>query len=500
MDLSDRITIRVTDQYGRGLPNFEVKVSANLTGEVLLETWSGYDGNFRFFPAFDGLGQNTLLDITVCDPNDPDTSDVFTMNLYNLTDDRTIEIELSEATFRTPSVLEVCFVIDTTGSMSDELNYITREFETIISNINTTFQVDEMRFSLVVYRDLGDEYVVRDYDFTSSIKDMKKTLSDQYSSGGGDYPEAMHLALKKSDELDWSNGNTARIMFLVADAPPHDQDISSTINAVKDLRRKGIHIYPLASSGVADTAEFVMRIAAVTTHGRYLFLTDDSGIGNSHAEPHIPAYVVTTLKDLMVRIVDSEISGKRVEPREDQIIRQMGYLIEGRAVSKEELEEELQKQPDNITDDEVDPDDDETDPETGTPDEETDPASDDPGDDDGESSGEDGSPTGPISDDGDIPEVPETVMDPDPHEGSSGMKEDGTGSAPPSDRDLYGWDLEGDDDDGVGWGYGAPDICESEACDSGLPVFIFLFLLGIVAVAIIVIFVVVKKSKKNVEE
>ena len=60
--------------------------------------------------------------------------------------------------------------------------------------------------------------------------------------------------------------------------------------------RCGIHLYPVAASGIDDLAEFTMRTAAEVTGGRYLFLTNDSGIGGSHAEPHIPCYYVTTLE------------------------------------------------------------------------------------------------------------------------------------------------------------------------------------------------------------
>ena len=112
--------------------------------------------------------------------------------------------------------------------------------------------------------------------------------------------------------------------FLVADAPPHTNDIDDTLEAVDDLRAKGVAIYPVASSGVAGEAEFVMRSAALLTGAQYMFLTDDSGVGNSHAEPHIPCYTVEQLAPLMVRAVRSELSGKRVEAEERFTVRTVG--------------------------------------------------------------------------------------------------------------------------------------------------------------------------------
>jgi hypothetical protein len=76
--------------------------------------------------------------------------------------------------------------------------------------------------------------------------------------------------------------------------------------------------------GVAGEAEFVMRSTALLTGAQYLFLTDDSGVGNPHAEPHIPCYTVEQLAPLMVRAVRSELSGHRVEAEPQFSIRTVG--------------------------------------------------------------------------------------------------------------------------------------------------------------------------------
>jgi hypothetical protein len=55
-----------------------------------------------------------------------------------------------------------------------------------------------------------------------------------------------------------------------------------------------------------------MRTAAQVTGGRYLFLTDDSGIGGAHQEPTIPCYFVTALSRAMIRMAAMELSGTNV--------------------------------------------------------------------------------------------------------------------------------------------------------------------------------------------
>jgi len=97
-------------------------------------------------------------------------------------------------------------------------------------------------------------------------------------------------------------------------------------------RAKRIHITPVAASGVADEAEYAMRAMAAATQSRYLFLTDDSGVGNPHAPPAIDCYLVTRLDALVRRVIDSQISGRRIEPDKDEVIRSVGQYDGGKCV------------------------------------------------------------------------------------------------------------------------------------------------------------------------
>lgn len=119
--------------------------------------------------------------------------------------------------------------------------------------------------------------------------------------------------------------------FLVADAPPHDQHLQRTLESALDLRRLGVRLYGLAASGVADTSEYLMRLMSMVTGARYTWLTDDSGLGESHAEPKVVCYQVTRLDQLLIRILKSELLGRRVEANEleMEIIRETGTQFQG---------------------------------------------------------------------------------------------------------------------------------------------------------------------------
>ncbi len=178
-----------------------------------------------------------------------------------------------------------------------------------------------------MYRDKNDQYISRKFDFTSSLNEFLKNLKAQRANGGGDTPEAMHTALNDATELSWRGEKTARVLFLLADAPPHNQDINATFTAVKTLKTEGVKLFPVASSDTNKTAEYVMRTSAFMTLGHYLFLTDDSGVGGKHAKPSARSYYVQRLNQLIIRMIASELAGKLIQPKKEDIIRTVGNPI-----------------------------------------------------------------------------------------------------------------------------------------------------------------------------
>jgi|GEM_PF-2548920 len=204
-----------------------------------------------------------------------------------------------------PNVLEVGFVLDTTGSMGDELAYLKVEMRSIAQTIAQEFPGVEQRYALVAYRDHNDAYVVRHHDF-EPLDAFVKHLGAESAGGGGDFPEAMDAAMQSATELDWSP-SAAQLMFLVADAPPHAADYQRYVSATESLANANVSVYPVASSGVDTVCEYLMRWAARTTGGEYIFLTDHSGIGNPHADPHVDQYELKTLRDHMLDVIRIEL-------------------------------------------------------------------------------------------------------------------------------------------------------------------------------------------------
>lgn len=216
--------------------------------------------------------------------------------------------------------IEIMFVVDTTGSMGDELSFLCDELAGIVTRVSSALDC-KIRLGLLFYRDEGDEYVTRKFDFvdvnsSDGLNTVVKNINAQRSSGGGDYPEAVDLALAEAVAANWHTNSKTRLLFHVLDAPYHDEQENQSVfaNAVRSAAQKGIRIIPVAASGFDTLGQYIMRSAALLTGGTYTFLTDDSGIGLSHELPAVGEFTVEYLSDLMVRLIKGYYTGTFEEP------------------------------------------------------------------------------------------------------------------------------------------------------------------------------------------
>ncbi|MBR0231899.1 MAG: VWA domain-containing protein [Clostridia bacterium] len=218
-----------------------------------------------------------------------------------------VVIELSGG--EKPKQLDLMLMIDTTGSMGDELEYLKAELEDMVTRVAQQGNYMDIRISVNFYRDEGDEYVVKYFDFRGDVSECVRQLRAQYANGGGDYPEAVHTALDNAvNGHEWRD-EAVKLCFFVLDAPPHTesevQGITEKLNSgIRTASEKGIRLIPVASSGIDKETEFILRSFAVMTGGTYIYLTDHSGIGGGHVEATTSEPgEVEPLNDCMVRVI-----------------------------------------------------------------------------------------------------------------------------------------------------------------------------------------------------
>jgi hypothetical protein len=324
IDLSTRYQIIIKDSNGKRILGQEIDIKDSLGREYKLTTDS--DGEIYFFPNAYRLEdlreqQKQRQDNNQQDPSQ-DNSDSPRPDNY------TLKIDNQEYTFSSEETkwvindvtdvssiedllkLDLVFTLDSTGSMSDQINKIRDTIADVTSKVKDRAENIEIRYGLVIYRDKGDEYLTRIYDFTSNLEDFQNNLSQVEAGGGGDYPEDVNTALKDSIEhLSWSSeSNTIKINFLVADAPPHNdynQDYDYRI-AMLRAAEQGIKIFPLASSGLDNTeGEYVFRQLSLITNAKYIFITKQSGATDYHVSEQ--DYTVANLDELVVEVILEEI-------------------------------------------------------------------------------------------------------------------------------------------------------------------------------------------------
>ncbi len=320
VDTSRLLTVELRDAKGRSVPFADIELRCSDGNSLKLKTVA--DGRAVFFPEHDRLSEKVWVRAS--------GGEWRSVRLSREPGAQTVAITHKKAA---PQVrkLDLALVVDVTGSMSDELRYLQAELASIVGDLKDRHSGLDIRVGFTFYRDQGDAFVTRTFALGSDIDAAQKHLAAQRANGGGDYEEAMQDALIRAAGQEWRE-DAVKTLLLVADAPPHNADIPLTWRAAEQLRQSRVHIVPVGASGVADTAEYVMRAMAAVTQSRYTFLTEDSGIGNPKAPPAIDCYLVTRLDQLLRRVIDSQISGRRVEPEKSEVIRSVGQYDAGRCV------------------------------------------------------------------------------------------------------------------------------------------------------------------------
>ena len=135
---------------------------------------------------------------------------------------------------------DTAFVIDATGSMSDDIAAVKAQASTII---NRVFEQDERaRVSVVLYKDAGDDFVARTVlGFTSDQAAINSAIQSISVDGGGDFPEAVYAGLMQAirNAGEWNGGK--KNIILLGDAPAHDPDeatgdtLASVVAAAKSI-------------------------------------------------------------------------------------------------------------------------------------------------------------------------------------------------------------------------------------------------------------------------
>ncbi len=178
--------------------------------------------------------------------------------------------------------LEMVFVIDTTGSMGGLIEGAKQKVWSIVNDVMQRKDRPNVKIGLVAYRDNGDVYVTKVTALTDDLDKIYSNLMDYQADGGGDTPENVRRALADGvSKVGWSKSdrNTAQILFLVGDAPPHDdynQEPDVLVTTAKAVKANMI-INTIQCGNLEGTREIWQTIAQ-RGEGKYFAIAQDGGV------------------------------------------------------------------------------------------------------------------------------------------------------------------------------------------------------------------------------
>lgn len=315
-DIGERLTLRVLDADGKPVANARVTVKAG--AETVASGLTFADGGFRFYPA--ALGTKAKSFSVTAERGKRAATAIVARDGQRL-----VELRLADKrAVPSPLPLDVLFVMDTTGSMGEEIERLRATIEIIYANLSALKPAPLVRFGLVLYKDRGDEYITERVPLTSDLDAFQARLDQVTASGGGDGPEDLQSALDDAvNKMDW-NKDGVRVAFVVTDAEAHlDYGRSYTyVDAANDARAKGIKLYTIGTGGLPLEGEYLLRQVSQLTDARYIFLTygegGESGGGSEGSVSHHTGsnFQTDKLEAIIIRFVKEEAAFQSDSPLE----------------------------------------------------------------------------------------------------------------------------------------------------------------------------------------
>ncbi len=209
--------------------------------------------------------------------------------------------------------IEVCFVLDTTGSMGGLIEGAKQKVWSIANEILSSKPVPDLRIGLIGYRDRKDAYVTQVHDLSEDIDDVYAKLMKFQAQGGGDTPESVNQALHEAvTKIKWNKSKKVlKLVFLVGDAPPHMdyQDDVKYPEVCKKAVKKDLIINTVQCGNMASTTPIWKEIAKLA-EGDYVAIAQTGGV--AAITTPVDAEIAKLNRELGVTVVAYGSAGGRL--------------------------------------------------------------------------------------------------------------------------------------------------------------------------------------------
>lgn len=201
--------------------------------------------------------------------------------------------------------LDLAFVIDTTGSMDDDIYRVKQDMKKYLEDLEDSGL--DYRVAIVDYRDFyentgdpGDYPYCVQLDFSNDSDSIELAINNLYAYGGGDWEETICSALIDGlSELTWRK-EAGKAAILMGDAPAHDPEpitgytkdmaINKLVNddigyeeEVESFKTKSAGTYAVYSKGNRSpvTLFSISTSTSSSTLACFEYLSESTG-GNSY--------------------------------------------------------------------------------------------------------------------------------------------------------------------------------------------------------------------------
>lgn len=311
MTPNKRYSVQLTNQKRNAVINEAVYLINKITNDTVWKAYTDNTGKAELWAGFfKDSGSEDEYYISDSHENISNKPSVFSQGMNLLSVNKSCQLS---------NDVDIAFVVDATGSMGDEIEFLKLELEDVIRGTMEKYSTLNLKAASVFYRDRGDEYVAKMTPFHDDLLKTLNFIKLQRAGGGGDTPEALDEALSTAlDSLQWNSNARTKLLFLVLDAPPHLEARERIQRLTLKAAAMGVRIVPIACSGTDKSTEFLLRSMALATNGTYAFLTNHSGVGNSHIEPTTDKYEVELLNNLLQRLIGQFLYAKDCDKEDVQ--------------------------------------------------------------------------------------------------------------------------------------------------------------------------------------
>lgn len=220
---------------------------------------------------------------------------------------KTVESSVGKVISTGSDGLDLCFVVDTTGSMGDDIDNAKENMASILDHLAE--KTEDYRVALIDYRDYPERtgfdsdypYKVQ-LDFTNNTASIIDAINGLDLGNGGDGDETVYSGLMAAVKLDWRL-DAKKVIIILGDAAPldpepitdftYDNVLLALFNAdinidyedsddrvVNNLDTSLINVFSIGTDASSDAEDFFKQISG-GTGGSYAGVDNASEVGDA---------------------------------------------------------------------------------------------------------------------------------------------------------------------------------------------------------------------------